>query len=76
MGDRRVADRRARPRGVINVKLKDAIIVLVIATVLIISISANIVLGVKYNKYKTYFYEMLETSEYFDVNKTEENPSK
>ena len=59
MGDRRVADRRARPRGVINVKLKDAIIVLVIATVLIISISANIVLGVKYNKYKTYFYEML-----------------
>ena len=60
MGDRRVGDRRDKENGVIRVKFTDAVKYLIVAVILIISISANIVLIVRINQYK----QALELFEY------------
>lgn len=75
MGDRRVGDRREKQRGVINVKFKDAAIILIVAVTLIVSLSSNIILASKYKKYKTYFYQVLESSDY-TYSEDSKNPNK
>ena len=52
MGDRRVEDRREKEKGVIKIKLEDAVKYIVIGIILTISIITNIVLAVKLNQYK------------------------
>lgn len=52
MGDRRVADRRAKEEGVIKIQFKSAIIYLTIAVILIVSVSANIVFFIRNRSYR------------------------
>ena len=52
MADRRKGDRREPENGVVKIQFKQAIIYLIFAIILIISISANIVLTVKNRDYK------------------------
>ena len=73
MGERRMGDRREKEKGVIKVKLHEAIVIIVITIVLLISISANIILAIKYNQYKTYFYDLAGQTEYEDVDDYEED---
>ena len=65
MGDRRMGDRRAPEKGVIKIPLKNAILYIIIAAILIVSVSANIVLGKLYLEYKKYYENELE--EEYDV---------
>ena len=52
MSDRRVGDRRQPEEGVIKIKFQDAIWYIILVTVIIISVAANIVLAINNNKYK------------------------
>lgn len=52
MPDRRVGDRRQPEEGVIKIKFQDAIWYIILVTVIIISVAANIVLAINNNKYK------------------------
>ena len=60
MGDRRVGERREPEKGVIKINTKNAIIYGIIAIVLIISISANIILANKYAKIKNKYGDLIE----------------
>ena len=60
MGDRRVSDRRSPEKGVIKVPFKEAVIYLIFATLIIISVSANIVLARYYLEYKAGYEELNE----------------
>ena len=74
MGDRRMGDRRAPEEGVIKLQKKDVIIFGVIALVLIISLTMNIVLTILYNKYKNQYEESFDseiTEEDSDVQESE-----
>ncbi len=52
MADRRMGDRRTPDKGTINIKFKDAVIVIIVAVILIISIAINIILCIKNRQYK------------------------
>ena len=60
MGDRRVGERREPEKGIIKINTKNAIIYGIIAIVLIISISANIILANKYAKIKNKYGDLIE----------------
>lgn len=52
MADRRMGDRRTPDKGTIVIQFKDAVISIVVATIIIISLSANIILIRKNIQYK------------------------
>ncbi len=60
MGDRRVADRRAAEEGVVKIETKKLILYLILGTIFIISIIANVVLGILYYDCKE-AYESLKS---------------
>lgn len=71
MGDRRIADRREREKGIIRLRLRDAIIYVVVAIILIIQLFLNIILFIKNQKYKEEinYYE----NEYYTTDEVEED---
>ena len=74
MGDRRMGDRRAPDKGVIKISFKSAVIYLLCAVVLIVSISANIVLARYYIAYKKGYEELYqENQEMMQYNYSNEN---
>ena len=60
MGDRRVGERREPEKGIIKINTKNAIIYGIIAIVLIISISTNIILANKYIEFKNKYGDLIE----------------
>lgn len=64
MGDRRMGDRRAPEKGVIRIPLKHAIIYILIAAVIIVSVATNIVLLVRLSQYEDLYDELVH--EYYD----------
>lgn len=63
MADRRVGDRRTPDKGTIVIQFKDAVIYIVIAIIMIISLSANIILIRRNIQYKNVLEDY-----YFDDN--------
>lgn len=69
MGDRRQGDRREKPKGEITIKFKDAIMYLILAIFIIVSVSANIILLIRNKQYKEvieYYESDLEDYSYYD----------
>lgn len=63
MADRRQGDRREPEKGVIKIPFKDAVIYVVLAAIIIISIVFNIVLAIKLHHYR----ELYEESTFVDT---------
>ena len=59
MADRRQGDRREPEKGVIKIQFKDAVIYVVLAAIIIISIIFNIVLGIKLHHYRELYEESI-----------------
>ena len=77
MGDRRIGDRRAPDKGVIKVSFKSAVIYLICAIVIIVSVSVNIVLARYYMRYKKAYEELYrENQEVIDYDFDEETEVK
>lgn len=66
MPDRRVEDRRQPEEGVIKIKFQDAVWYIILVTIIIISVIANIVLAINNSKYK-------KEVEYYSTNFNEES---
>ena len=61
MSDRRMGDRRTPDKGMLVIPFKDAVIYIVIATIMIISVTANVILLNRNKQYKdlieSYYYD-------------------
>lgn len=72
MADRRMGDRRELEQGVVKIEIKKVVIYVIIAIVLIVSITLNIIFGIQCSEYKNKLEEINNRTEAFNV---EENNS-